>query len=592
MTDIPSRLTALREQMRAHGIHAYLVPSTDAHHSEYVPSCWQRRPWISGFTGSAGDVVVTLESAGLWTDGRYYQQAATQLEGSGIILFKSGQPDVPKMVSWLLEQLNSGERLGVDPRVLGIKAAESLGSELDRGEIELTFIPDNLVDVIWEDRPSPSTAPVMVMPERHAGESVESKLGRLRKQMAEAKVDTHVITAMDAIAWLCNLRGSDVDFNPVFISYAAVSVSDAYLFVDEAKLDDAVVASLSGLVKIRPYADIEPFLTSETAGKVWLDEESANHWIAGLVGERAVSVERSPVVEFKAIKNRTEMSGIRLAHIIDGVAMVRFLKWMEEVVGREPVSELSAAGKLLAFREEGEGFVGPSFPTISAYGPHGAIAHYSVDEKSDIPIETNSLYLVDSGGQYTFGTTDITRTVCYGEGTDEQKEMFTRVLKGHIDLTTLSFPDGTTGQHIDVAARRPLWEAGRNFHHGTGHGIGHYLNVHEGPISISGRAAAVKLAEGHVISNEPGYYREGAFGIRIENLVTVVADEDRSSDQAFYKFETLTRCPIESALIVPEVLGEDGVTWLNDFHRVVRESLQDQLDPDTANWLENKTQPI
>jgi len=215
-----------------------------------------------------------------------------------------------------------------------------------------------------------------------------------------------------------------------------------------------------------------------------------------------------------------------------------------------------------------------------------------VDEESDIPIETNSLYLVDSGGQYTFGTTDITRTVCYGEGTDEQKEMFTRVLKGHIDLTTLSFPDGTTGQHIDVAARRPLWEAGRNFHHGTGHGIGHYLNVHEGPISISGRAAAVKLAEGHVISNEPGYYREGAFGIRIENLVTVVADEDRSSDQAFYKFETLTRCPIESALIVPEVLGEDGVTWLNDFHRVVRESLQDQLDPDTANWLEDKTQPI
>jgi Xaa-Pro aminopeptidase len=592
---IPERLTDLRTRMREAGVEAYLIPSTDAHQSEYVPACWQRRQWISGFTGSAGDVLVTLEEAGLWTDSRYYIQAETQLEGSGIALFKSGLPNVPTMETWLARTLNNGDTVGVDPRVTGIKSSETLNRDLAGKDLVLKLLPDNLIDLVWENRPHPSDNLVGVLGEVHSGEPLEAKLARVRDRMKDAKVDTHVVTAMDAIAWLYNLRGSDVDYNPVFIAYAAVTDTNAYLFVDETKLTQDVRTHLGGRVDIRPYADIEQFLLDERASgaSVWMDEGVTNRWIADLVGDRGVRVERSPISGFKAVKNATELSGIRKAHTIDGVAMVKFLKWLEETVGVEPVSELSAAARLLSFREEGEGFVGPSFPTISGYGAHGAIVHYSVEETSDIPLGCDSLYLVDSGGQYQFGTTDITRTLCFGEATDEQREMYTRVLKGHIELTTLSFPNGTSGQHIDLAARRPLWDAGRNYLHGTGHGIGHYLNVHEGPISISSRAAAVKLTEGHVLSNEPGYYADGDYGIRTENLVTVVQDLDRSIDgQKFMKFETLTRCPIQTDLIDIALLGKDSCSWLNEFHATVRETLCPMLDKETASWLEQRTQPI
>lgn len=591
---IPDRLDRLRALMREEGVVAYLVPSTDPHQSEYVPSCWQRRAWISGFTGSAGDVVVTLETAGLWTDSRYFLQADEQLEGSGITLFRMGRPGVPKVEAWLSEALDDGDSLGVDPRVVSVKQAEDLEKEMSERGISVQYLDRNLIDACWADRPAPSDAAITLLEERDAGEPVAAKLERLRASMKEAGTDAHVVTAVDAIAWLFNLRGSDVDYNPVFLSYAAVTESDAWLFVESDRMTAEAAGSLEGLVEVRPYAEVETFLKDAEAGKtVWIDDSATSRWVGNLVGDRGKRAGRSPIAEFKAVKNTVELSGIRKAHLIDGVAVVRFLKWLEETVGRSPVSERSAADRLLAFRQMGEGFVGPSFPTISGYGAHGAIVHYSVTEASDIPIGQDSLYLVDSGGQYRFGTTDITRTLCFGYPTDEQREMFTRVLRGHIDLATLAFPVGATGRHVDIIARRPLWDAGRNYLHGTGHGIGHYLNVHEGPVSISTRSPDVELAEGHVISNEPGYYKDGEYGIRTENLVTVIADPERSTDtEPFLKFETLTRCPIDTRMVVPEVLGDGGVAWLNAFHQTVRDDLSPHLTAEEAAWLALRTEPI
>ncbi|MBE83822.1 MAG: hypothetical protein CME21_14770 [Gemmatimonadetes bacterium] len=595
MPSIPERLKLLREKMLQVGVQAYLIPNTDAHQSEYVPACWQRRPWISGFTGSAGDVVVTLDDAGLWTDSRYFLQAEDQLAGSTISLFKSGLTNVPTKEEWLGKTLEKGDRVGVDPRVVGIKAAREIKETLGNCELELNFLPDNLIDSIWEGQPSPSKTEVQVLGEGYSGEPIQAKLHKLRERMGEVNVDSHVVTALDAIAWLFNLRGRDVDYNPVFIAYAVVTRDDAFLFIDAEKVSEEAREALEGTVSTRPYEEIESFLSdSDKSGNhVWLDEGATNKWIEDLVGNRAKRAVRSPIAEFKAIKNHVELTGIRKAHLIDGVAMVKFLKWLEETVGQEAVTELSAAKRLLEFRSEGEGFVGASFPTISGYGPHGAIVHYSVTKETDIPIERDNLYLVDSGGQYLFGTTDITRTVGLGNPTDEQIELYTLVLKGHIELATLSFPDGTTGQIIDLAARRPLWDTGRNYLHGTGHGIGHYLNVHEGPISIGPRAPDVKFAEGHVISNEPGYYKDGSFGIRTENLVTVVSDAEKSSNlQKFWKFDTLTRCPIATNLVDRDLLGETATDWLNAYHETVKNDLTPELNAETADWLAGKTQPI
>jgi len=596
MSQIPERLKRLREAMRQEGLQAYMIPSTDAHQSEYVPECWQRRTWISGFTGSAGDVVVTQDNAGLWTDSRYYLEAGGQLEGSGIVLFKSGLPGVLKAEDWLSKELAAGSRVGIDPRVVDLKASEAMEAALTKHGLKLQFLEENLIDRIWEDQPEPAAAPITVLEERHAGEPVESKLARIREKMGEAGASVHVIAAMDSIAWLLNLRGSDVDYNPVFIAYAAIAKESATLFVNPEKANAEVRDQLAGLVDIRPYEDLKPYLQGRASegDTIWLDESATNRWVADLVGDHALRVERSPVSTFKAKKNPTELAGMRRAHQIDGVAVVRFLKWLDETISQdEPVSELTAAQKLESFRQEGEGYVGQSFPTISGYGPHGSIIHYRVDESSDIPIGKDNLYLVDSGGQYLFGTTDITRTLCFGSPTPEQKDAYSRVLRGHIELTTLCFPKGVTGKHIDVLARRSLWDAGLNFLHGTGHGIGHYLNVHEGPISISSRAPEVALSEGHILSNEPGCYSDGQFGIRTENLIVVVADEVKSSDrQKFLKFETLTRCPIDTGMIDTKTLGDHAVEWLNAYHATVREDLTPLLAPEDASWLHSRTEPI
>ena len=588
---IRGRVEALRHLMRDRGASAYLVPSTDAHQSEYVPAWWRRREWISGFTGSAGDVVVTLDDARLWADSRYYLQASDQLAGSGIELMKSGMPDVPKLSEWLASTLCKGDRVGFDPDVLSRKTHTDLLEDLSRKGIELLPIEENLVDEIWTDRPAISNRPVRVIEEMHAGEPARDKLNRVREKMMEMGADVHILSSLDGIAWLFNLRGEDVDYNPVFLSHAAVTAESAFLFVDGRKANDAVRAVLSDQVELRPYEAISSFVDAcESDGKVvWADPEATSHDLTPTSGIHR----RSPVIDLKAAKNPVELNGFRKAHIEDGVAMVAFIRWLEEQVPGGRLTEMSAAEQLLSFRKEREGFVGASFGTISSYGPHGAINHYSVTDASNIPLGLDSLYLVDSGGHYRCGTTDITRTFCFGQPTDQQIEMYTRVLKGHIALATLSFPEGTFGKQLDLAARKPLWDVGRNYGHGTGHGIGHCLNVHEGPISISPRGQDVGLAVGHVISNEPGYYEDGVYGIRIENLLAVIPDsENAGSGQSFLKFENLTRCPIATDLLDVSLLDEVERAWLNDFHKTVQDALSPRLEATGQQWLATRTAPI
>jgi Xaa-Pro aminopeptidase len=588
---IQGRAEALRNLMRERGIAAYLVPSTDAHQSEYVPAWWRRREWISGFTGSAGDVVITLNEAWLWTDSRYYLQASEQLEGSGFQLMKSGMPDVPKISEWLATSLQRGDRVGFDPEVLSRKMHTDLEEDLSRRGIELLPVEGNLIDAIWTDRPAVSNRSVRVLEEIYAGEPVGDKLDRVREKMKEMGADVHILSSLDGIAWLFNLRGEDVDYNPVFLSHAAVTSESAFLFIDEQKVSESVRSTVSGLFELRPYDAISEFVDNcESDGQVvWADPEATSHTLTPKTGVH----QRSPVIDLKAAKNPVELNGFRKCHIEDGVAMIAFIRWLEEQVPGGQLTEMSAARQLLSFREEREGFMGASFNTISSYGPHAAINHYSVTDASNIPLGSDSLYLVDSGGQYQCGTTDITRTFCFGQPIDEQIEMYTRVIRGHIALATLAFPEGTFGKQLDLAARKPLWEVGKNYGHGTGHGIGHYLNVHEGPVSISPRGNDVALAVGNVISNEPGYYDEGSYGIRIENLLAVVPDSELSRNgQSFLKFENLTRCPIATNLIDVALLDEDERTWINDYHRVVEEALSPHLDEPGRRWLEERTRPI
>jgi Xaa-Pro aminopeptidase len=590
---IEERITRLRELMKKEGVKAYLVPSTDPHSSEYVPECWQRRKWISGFTGSAGDVVITSDEGGLWTDGRYFIQAEMQLKGSGIRLFGIGKPDVPKMEDWIADELSEGDRIGVDPKVLSMDRARSLAKRLDEAGVSIKYIEKNLVDQLWDDRPSVSMESVRVLPDRFTGESMEDKIERIRGKMRDKGCSVHVMNALDSIAWTFNLRGSDVSYNPVFISYAVIDSEKAHLFIHPEKIKEDVRKHLGDHVSIHGYGDMGDFLEGIRDGenKVWLDPKTVNRWIRIKLGDDCrYHLERSPVVDFKSVKNRVELEGFREAHVRDGVAMVKFLKWLEETVPEGGVTEISAAEKLESFRREDPDLVGLSFETISAYEEHGAIVHYSATDESDVELKPQGIYLVDSGGQYLMGTTDITRTVTLGEPTDEQKEMFTRVLMGHMDLAMLRFPKGFSGKQIELPARKSLWDAGKNYNHGTGHGIGHYLNVHEGPIGITPRDPGVPLEAGQVLSDEPGYYKEGEYGIRIENLVIIHEDPALSSDDLkFLGFETITLCPIDLDLVNRNMLTSDRIEWLNDYHSMVRKKLNPLLDEEHTRWLEAST---
>lgn len=591
------KIKALRKLMQEYGVQAYLVPSSDPHQNEYVPDFWQRRRFMTGFTGSAGDAVITQTKAGLWTDSRYFLQAAAQLDTDNFTLFKMGMPDVPALEAWISKELEKGDTLGIDPQVVSHKRFMDLKKALGIKGIELKSIETNLVDAVWDGRPEQPKGKIELHEEKYSGVSMESKLQRLRENLEENSVDAHVITMLDSIAWLFNIRGSDVKFNPLVISYAIVTPEKASLFIDPDKVNDKARAALKNAVQISSYEDFRPELQSlaQNNCRVWLDETSVSQWIVDNLKDGAeLRFMPSPIHLSKAVKNETEISGFKAAHLRDGVAMVRFLHWLDQSVGKIEVTEISAAEKLAEFRAGNDLFKGLSFETVSAYGAHGAIVHYAPAPETNALLKPEGTYLVDSGGQYLDGTTDITRTVALGPATVEQKDRFTRVLKGLIDLSMTSFPQGTAGKQLDTISRLALWEKGLNFSHGTGHGIGTYLNVHEGPHAISFyRCIGISLEPGMITTIEPGFYKENEYGIRIENVALVVKDEEKSREGLiFYKFETLTLCPIDIRLIKKELLSRAEIDWLNSYHRKIYSAMAPLLDMSEAEWLEKATAKI
>lgn len=594
---ISDRIKKLRDKMQQNNIAAYIIPSTDAHQSEYLPAVWQRRPYISGFTGSAGDVVITMDKGGLWTDGRYYAQATEQLVGSGIDLYKASDSTTVSIPGFLSTTLKPGETVGVDPKTFSYNAMQSFKNEIVQSGLKLKFIQENLVDSIWDDQPELPVTAIKVHTLKFAGESVETKLSRLRSEMKSAGCYAHVITMLDAIAWLFNLRGKDVEFNPVFIAYAIVTNNKAMLFTRKEKITDEVRQHLGNNVGVFDYNLFNEHLDKLTqmGEKVWIDGNATNYWIVSALEQKCTLFNApSPVIKFKSIKNEAELKGYRDCQLRDGVAMVNFLHWLEGAVPKGAVTELSAANRLEQFRQEQDMFQGPSFSTISSYKIHGAIIHYSVTEESDIPLKPTGIYLIDSGGQYLDGTTDITRTVALSEPTAQEKENFTRVLMGHINLLLTSFPKGTTGPALDTIARLPLWEIGLTYNHGTGHGVGSYLAVHEGPQSIhNARAFSQPLEIGMICSNEPGYYKDREYGIRTENLINVVRDDAISNQEfEFYKFETHTLCPVDTRLVEKSLMNSNQISWLNDYHKLVREKLSPFVETGAKTWLEKATQAI
>lgn len=601
MSMIPARINALRERIRnaAHalgvGVDAYIVPSSDAHQSEYVPECWLRREYLTGFDGSAGDAVVTLDRAGLWTDGRYWTQAGAQLRGTGVELFRQGAHGVPTWQKWLSE-LPEGARVGVDPRTLTAGAFDALRADLARRRIHLLEVDRNLVDESRDDRPALPREPIRVHPPEFAGKAASDKLAELRAEMKKHGADAHPVASLDAVAWLFNLRGADVPCNPVFVAYALVTLDGATLFVDDSRLGAEAKRALQGVARVMPYDAFEAEVRrlSAAGARFWIDEQSTSAWIVSLAGDRVVERSRSPIFLAKGIKNEAELRGMRDAHRRDGVAMVRFLKWLETACREGRHDEVAVSEKLRSFRAQQDRFVGVSFESIIGFGPHGAIIHYRPTPDAALKVSDADMLLIDSGGQYLDGTTDITRTVHLGEPTPEHRARFTAVLKAHIALDFQRFPRGAKGVALDAVARSRMWALGLDYQHGTGHGVGAAMNVHEEPPRINATPTGFfPLHPGMVFSNEPGFYAEGRFGVRIENLVEIVRDDRPvEGETEFLCVRSLTLCPIQLKLVDGAMLDEREVEWLDAYHARVRDELTPLLDDEHARWLASATAPL
>lgn len=598
---VTERVAALRQLMAEEGVDATMVPSGDPHRSEYVPECWQRRTWISGFTGSAGTAVITSDRAGLWTDSRYWLQAASELEGGPFTLFRQGQPGVPPPADWLASHLEKDQVLGLDPQLASVAEARILEFAAKKAEGRVSWLDHSLIDRVWSDQPALPDGAAEIHALEFNGASVADKLGRIREQLKETPTDALAVTTLDAVAWLFNIRGRDVKFNPALVAYGLVEANRATLFVDADKVTPELAEHSGKDFHIAAYSSLGDALDQlgKDKARVWVEPDTASYWLTQRLRSKGARLHEamSPITPFKAMKNDTELKGMRKSHVRDGVALVRFLHWLDQAQARdERVSEVSAAQRLEQFRAKGEHWRGPSFETISAYGPQGAIVHYRPDPEADVALTPGpeALYLLDSGGQYLDGTTDVTRTISLGEPSAEQRDCFTRVLSGHIRLARTPFPHGTSGRNLDVLARHALWEVGLDYGHGTGHGVGCYLNVHEGPQGISQKARSIALEPGMVISNEPGYYRAGAWGIRIESLVVVVDKPDVGQEgRRFLGFETITHCPIDQRLIEPGLLSADDVAWLDAYHARVREILEPHLDdPEVRAWLAEACRPL
>jgi Xaa-Pro aminopeptidase len=591
------RVKALRGLMKKFGLDAYLVPSTDPHQNEYIPDFWQRRKFISGFRGSAGDAVITHTKAGLWTDSRYFLQAEQELDLKIFRLFKVGMPGVPELNEWIAEELKRGGVIGVDPQVLSHKVYKDIHESLKKKGVNLKGVSKNLVDAVWEDRPAPLRENIQIHPVKYAGESFRKKLARTREKMDEQSVDLLVLSALDEIAWLFNIRGRDIKHNPVVIAYALIAMKSVLLFIDPGKVTKRIRHILQAGAEFRAYDSFFSALPkiAQKHQRVWVDESRVNQRIYNVVKKHAdIHAMPGPIPGIKAVKNNTEILGFRSAHVRDGASMVKFLFWLEHAIKNRKITELEAAAKLEEIRSKNSLFQGISFETISAFGAHSAIVHYGATQETDIHLQHGDIYLVDSGAQYLDATTDITRSVILGRPKAQHKEYFTRVLKGLIGLSATSFPKGTSGRQLDSIARLPLWNSGKNYGHGTGHGIGTYLNVHEGPHAISPhRCVGVPIEPGMITTIEPGIYLEDQFGIRLENVVVVVKDEKNSTqDSQFYRFDTLTLCPIDLKLIKKALLSQKEIDWLNDYHKKVRKTLSPLVGKEEKRWLDRHTRSI
>ena len=594
-TNIPERITALREAMIQHKIDAYIIPTSDPHMSEYPADCWKYREWISGFTGSAGTVVVTANKAGLWTDSRYFLQAASQLEGSGIELYKMMLPETPSISDFLKHELKPGDTVGLNGETYSITEAQALERTLAEKEILLnTNAP--LIDSLWKERPAIPDAPMFEMPIELSGKSVEDKLIEINQMLHKAGADCTILSALDEVAWTFNIRGTDVTYNPVVISYAFISEKESVLFVNPKKLPTEIAEHLQKEgVTLADYGMLTTYLSRlPERTRVFIDGKRTNVAIYNALPKSSILIEGiSPANHLKSIKNETEIKGFRNAVLKDGIAMTKFYFWSEKSLkAGEKVTELSAAAKLTALRAEQPQYVMDSFASISSYGPHGAIVHYSPTPETDVELKTDSLYLLDSGAQYLDGTTDITRTIALCDvPTEQMKKDFTRALKGTIGIAKCKFPAGIRGCLIDTFARKALWDAGINYLHGTCHGIGHCLNVHEGPQSIRMEENPVILEPGMVMSDEPAMYRPGEYGIRTENMVLIREDSETEFGK-FLGFETLTLCYIDTKLVIPSMLSVREHAWLNKYHQMVFDLISPHLNEEEKAWLKEKTAEI
>lgn len=589
---INERIAALRAHIAKENIQAFIIPSTDPHLSEYVAPHWQSREWISGFTGSAGTVVITAKEAGLWTDSRYFLQADRQIEGTGIALYKEMLPETPSIPAFLSSLLQKGDTVGIDGKMFSADEVQHLQRELRQSGIHVKSIADPM-QLLWSDRPAMPLAPAFVYDTKYAGKSFTEKLSAVRKKMKAAGAESLLLSALDEIAWLLNIRGSDVHCNPVVVSYLLIERYEIHCFIQPQK----VTAELASYFKangisIHGYKEIEDYLSNTHAESILVNPVKTNYAIYSAICPTCRIINgTSPIALLKAVRNEQEIIGIHAAMQRDGIALVRFLKWLEEAVPAGRETEISVDRKLHEFRAAQPLYMGESFDTIAGYKEHGAIVHYEATPETDVALKPEGFLLLDSGAQYLDGTTDITRTIALGNLTEEEKLDYTLILKGHIALAMAVFPEGTRGAQLDVLARMPIWQQHMNYLHGTGHGVGHFLNVHEGPQSIRMNENPIPLQPGMITSNEPGVYKAGSHGIRTENLVlTVPAGEGMFGN--YLKFETITLCPICRKGIIKELLTAEEIKWLNKYHQSVYEKLAPDLNNDEREWLKEACKAI
>ncbi len=591
MNKIAERLEALREELRREHLSAFVFPTTDPHNSEYTADHWKGREWISGFTGSAGTAVVTLKSAALWTDSRYFIQAAEQLKGTEFQLMKLKIEGTPTISEWIASELSTSDsqsstEIGMDGMVNTVAVVEKMKEELkQRGGITVRTNFDPLAR-IWKDRPQIPQSPVEIQPMELAGEETTSKLIRIRQALRARHADGMLVTALDDIAWTLNLRGSDVHCNPVFVSYLLIASDKATLYINKVKLTAEVRDYLKSQgVETADYSEVSKGLKDYFEYNILLDPDEVCYTLYQQVTRNIVRG-ASPIATMKTVKNEREQQGFRSAMLKDGIAMVKFLKWLDENIGKQTLTEISVSDKLESLRAEQPLYRGLSFDTIAGYEAHGAIVHYEATPETDIPLHAAGFLLLDSGAQYQDGTTDITRTIALGPLTEEQRRVYTLVLKGHIQIERCKFPAGASGTQIDILARESLWREGLNYLHGTGHGVGSYLSVHEGPHQFRMEWKPAPLVAGMTITDEPGIYLEGKFGVRIENTLLIIPYKQTEFGQ-FLQFESLTLCPIDTRPIVKELLLPEEIAWLNDYHQQVLTTLSPHLDGEEKEWLKD-----